>query len=128
MYGFMRGFQRRVWWPKWTPASSNSRRETVVMCVLPRVGLVDRRGAARPARPEGRESTGGDAWIRRGIPAGTAGLAALTGGGGRGHGPARVVGSPASKLPAGRRGAGACYRTVGPLAVGRWPLAVGCGP
>src|SRR5437763_16818636 len=22
------GFQRRVWWPKWTPASSNSRIET----------------------------------------------------------------------------------------------------
>src|SRR5947207_12405418 len=24
MYSFIFGFQRRVWWPKWTPASSNS--------------------------------------------------------------------------------------------------------
>src|SRR5689334_4167475 len=23
MYGFIRGFQRWVWWPKWAPASSN---------------------------------------------------------------------------------------------------------
>ena len=24
MYGFIFGFQRLVWWPKWTPASSRS--------------------------------------------------------------------------------------------------------
>ena len=24
MYSFIFGFQRRVWWPKWTPASSRS--------------------------------------------------------------------------------------------------------
>src|SRR5580658_9422016 len=24
IYSFIFGFQRRVWWPKWTPASSNS--------------------------------------------------------------------------------------------------------
>ena len=28
MYGFILGFQRRVWWPKWTPASSSWRIET----------------------------------------------------------------------------------------------------
>ena len=26
------GFQRRVWWPKWTPASSSSRMETTDTC------------------------------------------------------------------------------------------------
>ena len=29
MYGFIFGFQRRVWCPKWTPASSSWRIETV---------------------------------------------------------------------------------------------------
>ena len=24
MYGFIFGFQRLVWWPKWTPASNRS--------------------------------------------------------------------------------------------------------
>ena len=28
MNGFIFGFQRRVWWPKWTPASSSWRMET----------------------------------------------------------------------------------------------------
>ncbi len=28
MYGRIFGFQRRVWWPKWTPASSSCRMET----------------------------------------------------------------------------------------------------
>ena len=28
MNGFIFGFQRRVWWPKWTPASSSWRIET----------------------------------------------------------------------------------------------------
>ena len=28
MNGFILGFQRRVWWPKWTPASSSWRIET----------------------------------------------------------------------------------------------------
>src|SRR4051794_36787615 len=27
------GFQRRVWWPKWTPASRSSRIETTDTCV-----------------------------------------------------------------------------------------------
>src|SRR3954451_8923654 len=35
------GFQRRVWWPKWTPASSSSRMPTcVAMWLLGRVGAV----------------------------------------------------------------------------------------
>src|SRR5690349_11075877 len=29
------GFQRRVWWPKWTPASRSSRMETTATCVFP---------------------------------------------------------------------------------------------
>src|SRR3954467_1499535 len=29
------GFQRRVWWPKCTPASSSSRIEATAMCVAP---------------------------------------------------------------------------------------------
>src|SRR5690349_9275368 len=28
------GFQRRVWWPKWTPASSSSRRSTLVSVAI----------------------------------------------------------------------------------------------
>src|SRR5512145_2288901 len=28
MYSFIFGFHRRVWWPKWTPDSSSSLRET----------------------------------------------------------------------------------------------------
>src|SRR5260221_3555337 len=51
------GFQRRVWWPKWTPASSSSRMETTAIglpfgwfwAVLP-VGL----GAHRPQGPAPR--------------------------------------------------------------------------
>ncbi len=30
MYCFIFGFQRRVWWPKWTPASSRSLMLTLV--------------------------------------------------------------------------------------------------
>ena len=30
MYCFIFGFQRRVWWPKWTPASSRSLMPTLV--------------------------------------------------------------------------------------------------
>src|ERR1700694_5287993 len=58
------GFQRRVWWPKWTPASSSSRMETtaigapsrLVWVVLP-AGL----GAHRPQRPAPRRGM-----VRRG--------------------------------------------------------------
>src|SRR5919109_283395 len=39
------GFQRRVWWPKWTPASSSSRMETTdTLTILPRFGVSCRRG------------------------------------------------------------------------------------
>ncbi|GMV69345.1 MAG: hypothetical protein AMXMBFR76_17840 [Pseudomonadota bacterium] len=37
MYGAMRGFQNRVWWPKWTPASSNWRMEMSGMIKTPNV-------------------------------------------------------------------------------------------
>ena len=40
MYGFIFGFQRRVWWPKWTPASSSWRIETDGMGRGPPVRLV----------------------------------------------------------------------------------------
>jgi hypothetical protein len=34
MYFFILGFQRLVWWPKWTPASSNSFMEIVTKIYL----------------------------------------------------------------------------------------------
>src|SRR5205823_4317508 len=40
------GFQRRVWWPKWTPASSSSRMETTDMCVPFGWSFLLRRGAS----------------------------------------------------------------------------------
>src|SRR6266545_728954 len=53
MNRFIFGFQRRVWWPKWTPASRSSRMETTAMGFLP---VVDERcagelGRNRPERP-----------------------------------------------------------------------------
>src|SRR5215210_6211483 len=61
------GFQRRVWWPKWTPASSSSRIVTTATVKLPSFGYgLRRRGSggtglaeeqpvtrARPAPPPG---------------------------------------------------------------------------
>src|SRR5271154_1742507 len=49
MYGFILGFHRRVWWPKWTPASSRARMETTDMGYL----FCDLR-AAVPGRPASR--------------------------------------------------------------------------
>src|SRR3954453_12902039 len=49
------GFQRRVWWPKWTPASSSSRIETTDT-VCPPCGWVSvqpAEGAGAPARDAG---------------------------------------------------------------------------
>jgi hypothetical protein len=40
MYGRILGFQRRVWWPKWTPASSSWRMETDGMGEGPPVSVV----------------------------------------------------------------------------------------
>src|SRR5437763_135920 len=34
----MFGFQRRVWWPKWTPAPSSSLMPTSALCVAPFLG------------------------------------------------------------------------------------------
>src|SRR5581483_2409344 len=57
------GFQRRVWWPKWTPASSSSRMETTATgCSFRLSGAAagglgrNRRGAGTAARiaPPGR--------------------------------------------------------------------------
>ena len=52
MKRFIFGFQRRVWWPKWTPASSRSRMDTTAKGLAP--FTVDcgasRRGAGGTAR------------------------------------------------------------------------------
>src|SRR5438128_11872465 len=63
------GFQRRVWWPKWTPASSRSRMETTGMVLAFGFGLrVCRRGA---------DGTGTRAGTRRpGWSTGSSGLRA----------------------------------------------------
>src|SRR5919205_3157990 len=53
------GFQRRVWWPKWTPASKSSRMETTGTGWPLSVGLTAAGGAAvepaprAPAPPPG---------------------------------------------------------------------------
>src|ERR1700688_3936653 len=46
MKRFIFGFHRRVWWPKWTPASSSCRMETTAINVPP-VGCSPR--APRPS-------------------------------------------------------------------------------
>src|SRR6266508_3520894 len=54
MKRFIFGFQRRVWWPKWTPASSSWRMVTTAKVILPwstRLGL-------RPLLAHGRRSWG----------------------------------------------------------------------
>src|SRR6476620_1486234 len=47
------GFQRRVWWPKWTPASSSSRIETTDTRSAP-FGLVDGDSPTGRAEPRSR--------------------------------------------------------------------------
>src|SRR6186997_2916202 len=51
MKRFIFGFQRRVWWPKWTPASRSSRIETTDNAVLLAVWIVETpaEGASAPA-------------------------------------------------------------------------------
>src|SRR5918995_3303539 len=46
MKRFIFGFQRRVWWPKWTPASRSSRMETTAKGLAP-FGLVAIQPAGR---------------------------------------------------------------------------------
>src|SRR6266404_6303967 len=50
MYGFIFGFQRLVWWPKWTPASSNWR--MVMPCA----------GCMACCMPAGGDSEGAVVW------------------------------------------------------------------
>ena len=38
MYSFILGFQRLVWWPKWTPASSSS---FIVMLAMVKLLFID---------------------------------------------------------------------------------------
>src|SRR5574337_1576044 len=60
MYSFILGFQRLVWCPKWTPASSNSLIVTDIMHYLPS-GLI-RRAPHLP--PESRVPAGPPRGIR----------------------------------------------------------------
>src|SRR5215210_4640300 len=56
MNRFIFGFHRRVWWPKWTPASRSSRMETTAKALRPFRGwLCGTAGVAR-AEPELRAS------------------------------------------------------------------------
>jgi hypothetical protein len=50
MYSFIFGFQRLTWWPKWTPASSNSFIVTVT-AKLPLLQLIGLVYSPRPQRP-----------------------------------------------------------------------------
>jgi len=77
MNGRILGFQRRVWWPKWTPASSSCRIEMDGTVQWPPVSVVS---AADPRREPGlREASAPprserSAWVLR------RDLAALPGG------------------------------------------------
>src|SRR6186997_3554599 len=55
------GFQRRVWWPKWTPASSSSRIETTDTRSAPfrLVDVVRRRAGRNRAHSDGTPATAG---------------------------------------------------------------------
>src|SRR5919204_977484 len=57
------GFQRRVWWPKCTPASSRSRMETTAIGLPSSVGYVSysRRGPGAPAAEAGTRTRNGSA-------------------------------------------------------------------
>src|SRR6187200_2257090 len=57
------GFQRRVWWPKWTPASSSSRMPISGMRLPLGLTVVD--GARTPARGPGRRVRAGPRCLRR---------------------------------------------------------------
>src|SRR3954451_17097591 len=64
MNRFIFGFQRRVWWPKCTPASRSSRMETTAMEIL---SVVDHRYAGS-ALAEPTETDGTPAFTnRRGV-------------------------------------------------------------
>src|SRR2546426_10457892 len=53
------GFQRRVWWPKWTPASSSSRMEATAMVAPSRFRLQCSGGArGAPAAKAGTRAHG----------------------------------------------------------------------
>ena len=54
MKRFIFGFQRRVWWPKWTPASSSCFMVTTGAVVIMVVSFPTVRRSPRPAPPEGR--------------------------------------------------------------------------
>src|SRR5688572_25709165 len=56
MKRFIFGFQRRVWWPKWTPASRSSRMETTAKALGPFPGLVGATAGGARAEPTLRAS------------------------------------------------------------------------
>src|SRR3954465_15876369 len=65
MKRFIFGFQRRVWWPKWTPASSNSFMETTGMKAPFSVSIAFLRRASRGSRRRTRGHR-----PRKGVPPG----------------------------------------------------------
>src|SRR3569623_341338 len=65
MKRFIFGFQRRVWWPKWTPASSNSFMETTGMRAPFSVSIAILRRASRGSRRRTRGHR-----PRKGVPPG----------------------------------------------------------
>src|SRR5215210_2499465 len=80
MNRFIFGFHRRVWWPKWTPASSSARMETADTRLSPvrfRLTPAGRTGASRAARHRRCAGSAGEWWktdprslARAGLPAG----------------------------------------------------------
>ena len=69
MKRFILGFQRRVWWPKWTPASSSCFMVTTATCLFPFVPTVGRCRTRVQGRPW-VESGCGVVCQARGLPAG----------------------------------------------------------
>ncbi len=57
MNRFIFGFQRWVWWPKWTPASSISRIDTTDMGYLLRLWLLASAPFVPPSYPSTQDGT-----------------------------------------------------------------------
>src|SRR5437764_5047964 len=110
MNRFIFGFQRRVWWPKWTPASSSCFIETTAIVLLPSVDVT---GAPRI---EGRP------WAHAGVECVCGSCAAdpvVPGTGRSVYSAGRDVGTAGRGGAGGERGAGDEGEHAGPAAVGR---------
>src|SRR5215218_4845354 len=97
------GFQRRVWWPKWTPASRSSRSSTWGMVLLPWVEWMGLRSHDSPSDPErtpGRAEADGRARFGDGRRDSTQVLRVASVRRGAGRPPLLSSGGPARRLPA----------------------------